>query len=207
MLLVLRLLSSLILRNGVSGHRLANSHSLYGRSIDFPTGEPTAEQQTDVGNCNPAFLGEGVCQFVGGFVDIYYWPDPDADTSCLSIVSATTSLLQDATIEAVTSGGNMSMTTYWGCAARRSSLNGSYITTAAISTIGNFSYKVSFYNPWSPGPCSGKGKASESSGISLEARGLHASINVRAHSLITPWNSTQTSSLHGGTVTLGSYTL
>ena len=205
MLLVLRLLSSLILKNGVSGHSLVSSHSLYERNIEFQT-EPVID--TRLGNCNGAFLGEGVCQFVGGFVDIYYWPEPDADTSCLSIVSkATTPLLQDATVDAVTSGGNMSMTTYWGCAARQSSLNDSYITTAAISTIGNFSFKVSSYNPWSPGPCSRRAPASESSGIFLEARGLHASINVRAHSLIAPSRSTQTSSLHGGTVTLGNYTL
>ena len=208
MLLVLRILSSLILKNGVSGHRLVSSHSLYERNIDFPVETVIGDEKATPGDCNVAFLGEGVCQFVGGFVDIYYWPEPDADTSCLSIVNkATTPLLQDATIEAVTSGGNMSMTTYWGCTARQFSLHDSYTTTAAISTIGNFSFKVSSYNPWSPGPCSQRASASESSGISLEARVLHASINVRAHSLIAPSRSTQTSSLHGGTVTSGNYTL
>ena len=204
MLLVLRLLCYLILRNGVSGHRLVSSHSLYERKITFPE----RNFQTVPGNCNPAFLGEGVCQFVGGFVDIYYWPKPDSDTSCLSIVSkATTPLLQDATIEAVTSGGTMFMTTYWGCTARQSSLTNAYITTAAMSTIGNFSFKMSLYNPWSLGPCGPRASISEASGISLEARGLHAPINVRAHSLIAPSNSAQTSSVHGGTVTLGNYTL
>ena len=207
MLLVLRVLSSLILKDGVTGHRQVKSHSLYERTIKVPT-QPVNNIETIVGNCNPDFLGEGVCQFVGGFVDIYYWPEPDADTSCLEIVSkATTPLLQDATIEAVRSGENTSMTTYWGCAAQQSSLNDSYITTAAMSTIGNFSFKVSYYNPWSPGPCSGRASASGSSKISLEARGLHASLNVRAHSIITPSNLPHTSSLHGGTVALGSYTL
>ena len=207
MLLVLRLLIPLILKNGVSGHRLLNSHSLYERTIDFPV-EDTVGEQPIVGNCNPDFLGEGVCRFVGGFVDIYYWPEPDADTSCLKIVSkATTPLLQDATIETVASGEHISMTTYWGCAARQSSLNHSYITTAAISTIGNFSFKASYYNPWSPGPCSGSTSASKSSKTSLEARGLHASLNVRAHSIIAPSNFTNTSGLLGGTVTLGSYIL
>ena len=203
MLLVLRLLSSLILKDGVIGHRQVKSHSLYERTITVPT-QRVEMFKTTIGNCDPSLLGEGVCKFDGGFVDIYYWPD----TSCLKIVSqATTPLLQDATIDAVTSGENMSMTTYWGCAARQSSLSDSYITTAAISTNGNFSFKVSYYNPWSPGPCSGRASASGPSKISLEARGLHASLNVRAHSIIAPSNLTHTSSLHGGTVTLGSYTL
>ena len=207
-MLVLRLPFSLILKNGLSVNRPANSRSLYERTITFPTEEPVGNDNTMTGNCNPAFLGEGVCQFAGGFVDIYYWPEPEADTSCLKIVSkGTPQLLQDATIEAVTSGENTSMTTYWGCAAQQASLNDSYITTAAVSTIGNFSFKVSHYNPWSPGPCSGRASASGSSTTSLEARGLHASLNVRAHSIIAPSNLTHTSGLHGGTVTWGSYTL
>ena len=143
MLLVLRVLSSLILKDGVTGHKQVKSHSLYGRTIKAPT-QPVNNIETVVGNCNPDFPGEGVCQFVRGFVDIYYWSEPDADTSCFEIVSkATTPLLQDATIEAIRSGENTSMKKYWGCAAQRSSLKDSYITTAAMSTICNFSFKVS----------------------------------------------------------------
>ena len=31
----------------------------------------------------------GDCSFEAGIVDLYYWPEPDADTSCLSIITQT----------------------------------------------------------------------------------------------------------------------
>ena len=66
----------------------------------------------------------GSCFFQAGIVDLYYWPEPDADTSCLSIITqAIEPLDYDATI------GDR---TYWGCTGLTTlneGIGGTLITT------------------------------------------------------------------------------
>ena len=76
------------------------------------------------------------CELDGGIVDIYYWPEPDADTACLSMIGNNTiSPFPGAT------GG------YWGCTAASRS---SFITTAKEVVTGTVTLKKPLVNPWSP---------------------------------------------------------
>lgn len=58
----------------------------------------------------------GGCDFGADKVDVYYWPDPLADTSCLSIIGSQISDVADgATTDSM---GSL----YWGCTIRATDL-------------------------------------------------------------------------------------
>ena len=108
----------------------------------------------------------GICDIYAENVDVYYWPVPDANTSCLSIIGenvrpldygATTTTIQDqgTPVTTITS-------TYWGCtavdsyfliASQRSVTDSYILTTAEISKIGSLTVKISSLSPWSSSPC------------------------------------------------------
>ena len=147
---------------------------------------------------------------VGG-VDIYFWPDPSRDTSCLSIIgNATNPPMQDASTSTIYVGWNNSMytTVYWGCTARDSIAGASFITTAVLDITGSLSAKHYLFNPWLSQPCSAEAIRSKSQ-ISQphEARGANVPAHVRRHPLLTPPGMTQESDQSGVTVTSGNFTL
>ena len=98
----------------------------------------------------------GGCVFQAGIVDLYYWPEPDADTSCLSIITQA--------IEPLDYGATIGDRTYWGCTGLTTltgTVGGTLITTtfetstvvAEITSVGSLLTKIYWYNPWSSGPC------------------------------------------------------
>lgn len=158
-------------------------------------------------------LGDSCCDFCeisAQNVDIYYWPDHDANTSCLSIVgNSVNPLLYDATRVVTTSNGSpMSSTiTYWGCTVQDPSIGLSYMSTAQLTSIDSITFKEALVDPWSAPPCVEKASAFPSPSMSIEARGLRASIHARGHSLVLPFNITQNNGLLASTVVMGEYTL
>ena len=84
-----------------------------------------------------------LCNSFSENVELFYWPDPDDDTSCLSIIGNTTSAFTDG---ATTDGSGM---TYWGC----TQTPGSVLTTAIVETWGSMTLKVTIVDPWGPLQC------------------------------------------------------
>lgn len=142
-------------------------------------------------------------------VDIYYWPEPDVDTSCLNIIGnnsksldhgATTTSQEYAYIGR--SSSTVSYFTYWGCTGQDSSIT----TTAYITQINSIKFKASAYNPWSSPPCPEEKTQPIASKASDAARGEHAPIRARAQSLIIRPTITQNQE-PVSTVVLDNFTL
>ena len=142
------------------------------------------------------------CYAIVGTVDVYYWPEPDADTSCLSIVGeASTPLLRDATISTLSlSDTSWTTVTYWGCTAQTGFYQGSYLTTAQMATIDGLSFKSFRINPWSA-PCGAPASASASTSLSFH------SLQARENTLAVGPNVTKNGDLNPITVTSGGFTL
>ena len=103
----------------------------------------------------------GKCSIQGsGAVDLYYWPSPDANTQCLSVVGNTVSpLLQDATTTTRTLAPNWFTTeTYWGCTLRTPSSCISIITTSRETVLPGFggtTMRLPIRSPWNKANCLG----------------------------------------------------
>ncbi|KAL2041077.1 hypothetical protein N7G274_006021 [Stereocaulon virgatum] len=129
-------------------------------------------------------------------VNVYYWLELGADTSCLSIIGdEVKSITDDDTTE--------SGLTYWGCTAKSpttsvlplslapSMIEGSgytwensenvksIMTTAEMNTIGPITFKRTLYNPWSPPECLITVSLPQKPTVSLDAGSLHGSIHAR----------------------------
>ena len=98
------------------------------------------------------------CSFVvNGRVDIFYWPDPDADYSCLDIIGTEVKAITDgATVESSTYtlvANPVSTSTYWACRARHPISGSSIITTASLVTMRGYVFKQYLKDPWNPPDC------------------------------------------------------
>lgn len=111
--------------------------------------------------------GAAKCFLDGGYVDIYYWPEPDSDTGCLGIVGNNT----NSPYPGATGG-------YWGCMADSGS---SFITTATEVISGTVTLKQPLVNPWSPQPY-------------IKTLQTQPSLQARDHSVIVPHKITQNGS-------------
>ena len=103
------------------------------------------------------------CQLRVENVDIFYWPEPDADTSCLSIVEDKRPLDHGMTANDGYPGG------YWGCTLDPPSMSYftqtkpphetygstliSTLTTARMYTLNGITFKQSLFNPWESPHC------------------------------------------------------
>ncbi|KAL8785001.1 MAG: hypothetical protein Q9195_008812 [Heterodermia aff. obscurata] len=139
------------------------------------------------------------CQVEADKVDVYYWPEPNADTSCQSIIGDEVSRADaGATTD---DSGNV----YWGCTSwlPRDEIVGTdsstIWTTATLTSVAALQFKAYIYNPWQESPC---GNVSISlSSLSNTTTGLStkpASIHPRGHSLVATNNAS--------TTVLGTYT-
>lgn len=133
-------------------------------------------------------------------VDVYYWPDPDANTSCVTIVGSDV----NPPLYGATTG---SAATYWGCTVQDPVSGPSYVTTALLTSIGPVTFKEPLVDPWLAPSCVTKASTFPSPSISIEARGPHASIHARGHSLVLPPNITQNDGLPASTVVIRGFTL
>lgn len=135
----------------------------------------------------------GPCLTYAANVDLFYWPEPDSNTSCLSIIGDS---VRPIDYGATTDGA----TTYWGCKVSTMTL-----TTAQITTIGSLAVKVSSFSPWSSSLCGEDGAVSQSSNQSSHS--AYESVHRRAHSLIVPTPTTKVDGLPISTVVSGGFTL
>ena len=152
----------------------------------------------------------GGCFFQAGIVDIYYWPEPDADTSCLSIIAQA--------VEPLDYGATIGDRTYLGCTGLTTltgTVGGTLITTTfetstvvtEITTIGSLLTKIYWYNPWSSGPCVQDEKISPNANLSVWFHNRSASIGLRDHSLILPNSLTQKDDQSMSSIVLDGFTL
>lgn len=136
------------------------------------------------------------CYIQAENVDIYYWPEPDADTSCLSIIGGSVRPLDYGATKVSVSvlhqlTNKVDIMTYWGCTAStlktdiltyKGHLTTSYrretITTAKISTIGSLTVKLSAFNPWSSAPCPQEDVASQVSEVKVKPRAPDRSLVI-----------------------------
>lgn len=110
------------------------------------------------GNSSGSCCGHFGCQFDPTFVEVYYWPVEDADTSCLSIIGDSVKPWDfGATFTTTTEAGDWHgrprnwnpVGTYWGCVSDLQT-----ITTAMMTSVNGFTFKASMYNPWgTDNPC------------------------------------------------------
>ena len=190
------------------------SSSQRNDSYVIPSRNVTAAltRSPDIGTCPQYIFDDQQCALVVGDVDIYFWPDPDRNTSCLSIIGdATNPPMQEASTRTVYGpfyNNSLYTTVYWGCSAGHSNSGGSFVTTAVLATTGSLSVKQYLFNPWSSQPCSAEALRSISS-ISqpLKARGPQVSNHVHLKSLPDSLGITQNSDLLRATVTSGNFTL
>ena len=161
----------------------------------------------------------GVCEVGAANVDLYYWPEPDVDTSCLDIIGTTVNPVgygatTTARFDGDTSSPNL---TFWACPAENpitlyalgTSDVHSIVTTASLSLIGSLEVKVPCFNPWASSPCIKTDTTPPSSNGSNSSAELHAShgIQPREHSLIIPSSITKENGSPVSTAVLGNFTL
>lgn len=172
----------------------------------------------------------GLCNVDADNVDLYYWPEPGVNTSCLSIVGAAVNPIGYGATTGVLGNGNEGIGTYWACSAKipatstytypgtdstdAETITSVYpiVTTASISTIGSLAVKVSLINPWSSSPCTetdaipqaANGSIGMNSSTQLHMR--HA-VQARGHTLLIPSSITQENGSPVSTVVLGNFTL
>ena len=136
------------------------------------------------------------CYIQAANVDLYYWPEPDADTSCLNIIGGSVRPLDYGATKVSVSvlhqlTPRVDIVTYWGCTA--STLNtgtSTYkghlttwhsretITTAKISTIGSLTVKLSAFNPWSSAQCPQENATSQVPEVKVKPRAPDRSLTI-----------------------------
>lgn len=152
--------------------------------------------------------------------DIYYWPEPDANTACLSIIG---DKVNPWDYGATTDKG----VTYWGCKAMEPktltttswienpsrglvssvimTVVETILTTAQMTTIGSVTFKQSLVSPWTTGACLKEVAASPES--SASAKALTSQAITRINSLVVPYSMTSAGGLPVSTVVSGDFTL
>ena len=172
----------------------------------------TAGTATGPVNVDPEYLktcggqeyipGVNLCILDGGNVDVYYWPEPDANTACLAVVGNNT---DSPFPEATRMLHDLNTFGYWGCTADSGS---SIITTASEHISGTVTLKQPVVNPWSPQPCVGSAPfPANTSSQSAKIQSIFPSLQARDHSLVVPQNTTQSGGLLITTAVLDNYTL
>ena len=127
-------------------------------------------QTAQIGACCGAAQGD--VYFSVGNVDVFYWPEPNANTSCLSIVGSSVLPLEYAAT-------NTGIDAYWGCVTQQwgadagdfgplTYANGEtyqgrkkaahdfgpvIVTTATVASLASVTFKQYLVNPWDSQPC------------------------------------------------------
>ena len=169
----------------------------------------------------------GLCMVAVQTVDLYYWPEPDVNTSCLNIVGTNVDpFTYGATTGNIGDPERFETGTYWACSAKapttstytQSGTNPGatetitsvypFVTTAIVTHIGSLPIKVSLYNPWSSSPCIDADTSPRDSNGSISSAEPHIrhAIQARVHN-ITVQSSTSQDKSTVSTVVLGNFTL
>ena len=154
----------------------------------------------------------GGCVVGAENVDLYYWPEPDIDTSCLSIIGNSVNPFD---LGATTASSE----THWACTAKTPAISTdvntadhyttttpiSMITTAVVISIGSIPVKIPLINPWASSPCIEVDPGSSGFNASAGIYSKQAQIRARGHTLIIP--VTQGNNLTVSTLVSGSFNL
>ena len=132
----------------------------------------------------------GDCEVAADQVDVYYWPNSHANTSCLSIIGDGNS---DLAVGATTDNSG---SVYWGCTTW-SSGSPSVVWTATLTSVASMTFRSYLFNPYDESPC-GNLTTSVSSDVNPNIK--HRDLYPRGHTLIAPNSSVST-------VVLGDVTL
>lgn len=135
------------------------------------------------------------CIVGAGNVDVYYWPEANASTSCLDIVGNT---IHPLDYGATTDADGI----YWGCTGQDSSLT----KTAHLEIVNTNTHKIFEKSPWSSDPCSGPPLSKSKPTTSTRTDNLRPEVLARAHALITK-SSIQNLTLPIVTAVVGNFTL
>lgn len=111
----------------------ASSSLVYGSAVRQPPA-----QDAIYGCCGPCAIG-------GPNVDVYYWPSPEANTSCLNIIGTS---VNPPTEGATTAGGY----TYWGYTPIDANIYTPIVTTIVYTSINGIYFKMPMSNPWESKP-------------------------------------------------------
>lgn len=178
-----------------------NGSSKYAKMRDWMRSPQCKSMLEDFGKKyeNNNHFEETCCKLCGisaSLVDVYYWSEPNIDTSCLSIVGNRS---YPVNYGATTDGRAV----YWGCVdgSKSTQWTASLSTFWANSLVGLKQYLV---DPWSSQPCT---EPPERSSTSLQATGAPVSLHARGHSLIIPSSVTKQNGSKVSTTVSGSFTL
>ena len=170
--------------------------SVFSQAKDWARSPSCLSVQHEMFPCLQVYAGQrqdellnqtccGNCKIEVDKVDVYYWPEPNADTSCQSIVGSELSRV-DAGATTAEHGD-----VYWGCTSILpydsfiSSTPTTTFTTAYLATIASLEFKSYLNNPYDETPC---GNASTSSLPYMNQTGdvvsKPASLDARSHSLV-----------------------
>ncbi len=146
------------------------------------------------------------CVLSVGNVDVHYWPEPDADTSCLSIIG--NSIHPAGYGATLSTGEGSTILTYWGCTTQLPGCGTKgytqTITTASIFSHDSVSWKSYIYNPWGPQPCPETAVTPTSS---MTAPRAPFPLHARAHSILIPSSVAGRNGSRISTAISGSFTL
>lgn len=150
----------------------------------------------------------GQCVMGVGNVDVYYWPEPDSDTSCLSVIGSSIYPV-DYGATTATFPGRTTASTYWGCTSQVSCYTPNTFVTASLifTNSGRVSWKQYASNPWKGPQSCPTDITTPTPAILTTAPGSPASLHARGHSLLiqssVAWlNGSRVSTLVSGTFTL-----
>ena len=111
----------------------ASSSLVYRPAVSQPP-----PQDANHGCCGPCAIG-------GPNVDVYYWPSPEANTSCLNIIGTS---VNPPTEGATTDDGY----TYWGYTPTDANIDNQIVTTMVYTSINGIYFKMPMSNPWESKP-------------------------------------------------------
>ena len=121
------------LKSWMRGPACASSSMVYTSAVSQPPAQGAIS-----GCCGPCAIG-------GPNVDVYYWPSPEANTSCLSIIGTS---VNPPTEGATTDAGY----TYWGYTPTDANIDHQIVTTMVYTSINGIYFKMPMSNPWESKP-------------------------------------------------------
>ena len=181
-----------------------------------PAASKPPAQDVIYGCCGPCAIG-------GPNVDVYYWPSPEANTSCLNIIGTS---VNPPTEGATTNLGY----TYWGYTPTDANIDKQVVTTMVYTSINGIYFKMPMSNPWESKP--GASTSTDpgiwnlpsttlpnwsTPKIQRRAESLEATIQARANPIAisnsphasmneSKWDTVRSDSSLGSIVTYGSHT-
>ena len=201
------------IRSWMRSDQCVSTQNEYEKMIRQPAINSTAEDSPSC--CD-------VCGIASPNADIYYWPEGNLDTSCLSIIGPDLHPLGYGGTTTTNLGSNGN-STYWACSNPHPTTSilselgltfvNSIITTAVVTNVGSLTIKIPVQNPWSASPCGEDVEADQDSNkttlsnASMSPPGKYPNIHARTHLPLIPASITQQNGLPVSTVVVENFTL